>query len=44
MYTDKDRERIMRKRQKDFPNFLKMRVFLSKLANYSPILTKIFSF
>jgi len=27
--------KIMRKRQKNFPNILKMRIFLSKLANYS---------
>jgi len=33
--TDKNREKIMRKRQKIVPNFVKMRIFLSKLANYS---------
>jgi len=43
-YTDKNHEKIMRKRQKIFPNFLGMRIFLSKLANNSPILTKILSF
>jgi len=42
-HTDKNREKIMRKRQKIVPNPLKMRIFLSKLANYSPILTKTFS-
>jgi len=42
--TDKNREKIMRKIQKIVPNFLKMRILLSKLANNSPILTKIFSF
>jgi len=40
--NDKNREKIMRKRQKVVPNFLKM--ILAKLANYSPILIKIFSF
>ena len=34
-HTDKNREKIMRKRQKMSPNFLKMRIFLSKLANNS---------
>jgi len=33
----------MRKRQKNIPNFLKMRPFLSKLANNSAILTKVVS-
>jgi len=33
----------MRKRQKIPPNPLKMRIFLSKLANYSPISTKTLS-
>jgi len=32
-YTDKNREKIMIKRQTIFPNFLKLRIFLSKLAN-----------
>jgi len=42
--TDKNHEKIMRKRQKTLPNPLKMRIFLSKLANNSPILTKTFPF
>jgi len=37
-HTEKNCEKIMRKRQKIYPNFLKMIIFLSKL------LTKIFSF
>jgi len=39
-HTDKNRKKIMRK----FPNFLKMRIFLSKWTNYLPILTGILSF
>jgi len=31
--TDKNHEKFLRKRQKNFPNFLNMRIFLSKLAN-----------
>jgi len=44
IYTDQNYRKIWRKTQKNFPNFLKRRIFLSKLANYSPISTKIFSF
>jgi len=42
-HTDKNREKIIRKRQKNLPNLLKMRIFLSKLANNSPISTKTLS-
>jgi len=41
--TYKNHRKNWRKRQKVFPNFLKMRIFLSKLANNSPFSTKIFS-
>jgi len=43
-YTDKNREKIVRKRQNIFPSFLRVRIFLSKLANNLPIMSKIFSF
>jgi len=33
--TEKNQEKMSRKRLKIFPNFLKMRIFLSKLANIS---------
>jgi len=43
-FTDKNHKEIWRKGQRVFPSFLKMRIFLSKWANYSPILTRMFSF
>jgi len=43
-HTDKNHRKNWRKRQTIFPNVLRMRIFLSKLANNSPIFTKIFSF
>jgi len=33
--TDKNHEKILRKRQKFFPNFFQRRIFLAKLANFS---------
>jgi len=36
--------RKFKEKDRKLPNFLKMRIFFSKLANYSPILTTIFSF
>jgi len=33
-FTDKNREKVMRKRQKTFPNFLKMRIFFENNGEY----------
>jgi len=43
-YTDKNCGRVLRRRRRIVPNFLKMRMFLSKWVNCSPISTKMFSF